>query len=181
MTMRIRPARPEDAAALARIYVEAWRDTYAGILPDAMLVGMSDVRHAAAWQQELLTRDRHSDTLVVEDEDGVLGLVTIGPARRVSRSQLEGGEIYRLYVAPECQGQGAGRALLMASFDWLISRDVDAVIVWVLAENPARFFYEAMGGTRLGEKTDNVGGARVREIAYGWTDLVATLDRLAAK
>ena len=179
--MRVRAARPEDAAILARIYVAAWRDTYAGILPDTMLVGMSDVRHAAAWQHELATRDRHSDTLVAEDEDGVLGLVTVGPARRVSRAQLEGGEIYRLYVAPERQGEGAGKALLMASFDWLISREVDAVIVWVLAENPARFFYEAMGGTRLGEKTDTVGGAKVREVAYGWTDLVAVLDRLAAR
>jgi GNAT superfamily N-acetyltransferase len=179
--MRVRPARSEDAAALARIYVAAWRDTYAGILPDRMLVAMSDVRHAAAWQQELGARDRHSDTLVAEDEDGVLGLVTIGPARRVSRSQLEGGEIYRLYVAPEKQGEGAGKVLMMAAFDWLISRDVDAVIVWVLAENPARFFYEAMGGTRLGEKSDTVGGAKVRELAYGWTDLVAALDRLAAK
>lgn len=179
--MRVRPARPDDAAILARIYVAAWRDTYAGILPDSMLVGMSDVRHAAAWQQELATRDRHSDTLVAEDDDEVLGLVTVGPARRVSRSQLEGGEIYRLYVAPERQNEGIGKALLMASLDWLISREVDAVIVWVLAENPARFFYEAMGGTRLGEKSDTVGGTKVREVAYGWTDLVAALDKLAAR
>ncbi|HEX2891990.1 GNAT family N-acetyltransferase [Vineibacter terrae] len=179
--MRVRPARPDDAAILARIYVAAWRDAYAGILPDALLVGMSDVRHAAAWQHELSARDHQSETLVAEDEDGVLGLVTIGPARRVSRAQLEGGEIYRLYVAPERQGEGAGKMLLMASFDWLISREVDAVIVWVLAENPSRFFYEAMGGTRLGEKSDHVGGAKVREIAYGWTDLVAALDKLAAR
>ena len=179
--MRVRPARPEDAAALARVYVAAWRDAYAGILPDSMLVNMSDVRHAAAWQQELNGRDKHSDTLVTEDRDGVFGLVTVGPARRVSRSQVEGGEIYRLYVAPERQGEGAGKTLLMASFDWLISREVDAVIVWVLAENPSRFFYEAMGGTRLGEKTDNFAGTKVREIAYGWTDLVTALDKLAAR
>jgi GNAT superfamily N-acetyltransferase len=179
--MRIRPARPEDAAALARIYVAAWRDAYAGILPDAMLVGMSDVRHAAAWQRELRARDRHSDTLVAEDGDGVLGLVSIGPARRASYAQPEGGEIYRLYVAPVRQGEGAGKRLLMASLDWLIARDVDAVIVWVLADNPARFFYEAMGGKRLGEKTESLAGVKVREIAYGWTDLVTALDRLAAK
>ena len=179
--MRVRPARPEDAATLARVYVAAWRDAYAGILPDSMLIGMSDVRHAAAWQQELSARDRHSDTLVTEDSSGVFGLVTVGPARRISRTQLEGGEIYRLYVAPERQGEGAGKALLMASFDWLITREVDAVIVWVLADNPSRFFYEAMGGTRLGEKTDSLGSVRVREIAYGWTDLVSALDRLAQR
>jgi GNAT superfamily N-acetyltransferase len=179
--MRVRSARPDDAAALATVYVDSWRDAYAGILPDAVLVGMSDVRHAAAWQQELETRDRTGDTLVIEHDDAVVGLVTIGPARRVSRSQIEGGEIYRLYVAPLHQGAGFGKALLMAAFDWLITRDVDAVIVWVLAENPSRFFYEAMGGTRLGEKTESIGGTKVREVAYGWNDLVAAFDRLAAR
>ena len=30
----IRPARAADAAAIGRIHVETWRDTYAGMLPD---------------------------------------------------------------------------------------------------------------------------------------------------
>ena len=30
----LRPARPGDAAAIAKVHVETWRATYAGIVPD---------------------------------------------------------------------------------------------------------------------------------------------------
>ncbi len=39
--MNIRPARPDDADAIARINVETWRDAYAGILQDRVLVSVS--------------------------------------------------------------------------------------------------------------------------------------------
>ncbi len=35
--MLIRPARPADIPTMARVYVETWRATYRGILPDAYL------------------------------------------------------------------------------------------------------------------------------------------------
>ena len=37
----IRRAQAGDAEAIARIHVETWRATYAGLLPDRYLVGMS--------------------------------------------------------------------------------------------------------------------------------------------
>ena len=40
MTEALRPARPSDAAAIARIYVAGWQDAYPGLLPDRLLVGM---------------------------------------------------------------------------------------------------------------------------------------------
>ena len=44
--MRIRRATRDDASAIGRVHVETWQSAYAGLLPDAMLAGMSDVRHA---------------------------------------------------------------------------------------------------------------------------------------
>ncbi|MBL8675679.1 MAG: GNAT family N-acetyltransferase, partial [Rhodospirillales bacterium] len=123
--MRIRPAVVEDAAALARVYVDSWRDAYAGLLPDMVLVGMSDVRQAAAWAREL-QHESAGATLVAEDESGVFGLSTVGPARAASKAFLEGGEIYRLYVEPGRQNEGAGRALMEASFAWMARCGDDA-------------------------------------------------------
>ena len=40
----VRPARLEDARAIARIEVETWRSTYAGMLPDRVLLNMSERR-----------------------------------------------------------------------------------------------------------------------------------------
>lgn len=176
----VRPAKLEDAATLARIYVETWRDTYAGVLPDQMLVGMSDVRHAAAWTHELRSGDRFGDTLAAEaPNDGIVGLSTVGATRRGGPDTfIDGGEVYRLYVLPGWQNRGIGRALMLASFDWMLTRKLGAAMVWVVAQNPARFFYERLGGVRLGERTENLGGHQVQEIAYGWPDLKAARERL---
>ena len=39
----IRPAVAEDAAPIARVHVESWRSTYAGILPDLFREGQGVV------------------------------------------------------------------------------------------------------------------------------------------
>ena len=44
-------------------------------------------------------------------------------------------------------------------------------MIWVLADNPARFFYERMGGRRVGERDERLWGALLHEIGYGWSSL----------
>jgi len=44
-------------------------------------------------------------------------------------------------------------------------------MLWVLKSNPARKFYERMGGELIGEKQIEIGGVRLIEIAYGWSAL----------
>ena len=176
----VRPAGLDDAATLARIYVETWRDTYAGVLPDRMLVGMSDTRHAAAWTHELRSDDRFGDTLAAElPNDGIVGLSTVGATRRGSDSFVDGGEIYRLYVSPAFQDRGIGRALMLASFDWMLARKLERRhALGVVAQNPSRFFYERLGGIRLGERTENLGGHAVQRNRLRLADLKAARERL---
>jgi 16S rRNA U516 pseudouridylate synthase RsuA-like enzyme len=51
----------------------------------------------------------------------------------------------------------------------------------VLAENQqARRFYEALGGSIVGEQRITIGGAELLELAYGWRDLDALEARVAA-
>jgi hypothetical protein len=64
-----------------------------------------------------------------------------------------------------------GRALLMSLFDALIDRGMNSAVVWVLAQNPARFFYEAMGGRRIAEKKERLWNALLPQVGYGWDDL----------
>ena len=53
LALSLRLARPADAAPLARIYVEAWQDTYAAILPHALLSGMSVGVHTARIERAI--------------------------------------------------------------------------------------------------------------------------------
>ena len=47
----VRRARPGDAAAIGAVHVSAWRNTYAGVLPDDYLAGLSPLRHAAGYER----------------------------------------------------------------------------------------------------------------------------------
>ena len=47
------PAGPGDADALAKLHVETWRETYAGLLPAGYLGAMDVKRHAKRWRAQL--------------------------------------------------------------------------------------------------------------------------------
>ena len=182
MTTRIRRARRDDAAAIGRVHVETWQSSYAGLLPDELLVAMSDVRQSAWWARALEDPDQARGVFVADDEDrGVVGFASGGPVRDPPEG-LDGmearvGEVYTLYVEPDFQNRGLGRSLLDALFGQLASDGFDTAVLWMLAENPTRFFYEGLGGEAVGERIDTLAGADVEEVAYAWRDLEAPLQR----
>ncbi|MDI1265553.1 MAG: GNAT family N-acetyltransferase [bacterium] len=186
--IRIRRASRGDAAAIGRVHVETWQSTYAGMLPDAMLVGMSDVRQSAWWSRVLADPGEARGVFVADDPDmGVVGFGSCGPARDLPEGldgrEVRVGEVYTLYVEPDFQNLGLGRRLLDALFRQLKSDRCDTVVLWMLAANPTRFFYEGLGGERVGERIDTLSGTDVEEVAFAWRSLTVPLvrRRLAAE
>jgi ribosomal protein S18 acetylase RimI-like enzyme len=80
-------------------------------------------------------------------------------------------------VHPEWQDRGLGRRLLRRLFDSLVVRGMNSAVVWVLAENPSRFFYETMGGRRVAERSTTHWNTLLRETAYGWNDVTRVRSR----
>jgi len=172
----IRQANPTDAAAIARIHVETWRATYAGLLPERMLANMRAEGHRDSWQGVIAGQRGRQTVLVAErPKVGAIGFVSAGR----TRTPLPGyeAEIYTLYVAPDHQDQGIGTALLTACFRRLGQQNSRGVMLWVLAKNPSRFFYEAVGGVKLAHRKERLWGVVLPEIAYGWPDLARALNR----
>jgi ribosomal protein S18 acetylase RimI-like enzyme len=165
----LRMATIEDAEAIARIHVETWRTTYAGMLPDELLIALSEEKQASMWRRML----RGGETVMLAEAPnaGFVGFGSYGP----NRSGREGftGEVYTLYVLPDYQGIGLGRGLLRALFGALAREGHDSALIWVLEQNPARFFYEAMGGRPIGGRNTVMWGETVRELAYGWESIHA--------
>lgn len=188
--IRIEPACDSDGPGLARVYVDSWRNTYAGVLPDAALLRMSVARWTAEWRWIVQHRGDVQPVFVARDGDDILGLASVGMSRGRDRpaagdyaaSSLESpvGEVYTLYVAPEAQDRGIGRALLAAGLDALARRRCTRSFLWVLRDNPARFFYERMGGSPIAERVETLWGRPVGQIAFGWPDSAAAAGRLAA-
>jgi len=44
------------------------------------------------------------------------------------------------------------------------------MLVWVLVDNPACRFYEALGAQKVKEKQIEISSVILNEVAYGWTD-----------
>jgi L-amino acid N-acyltransferase YncA len=174
--MRIRDARVADAEVIGRVHVDAWRCAYAGLIPDRVLVRMSGQAHAVKWEA-MIRRRRHGESVVVAelDDHGVVGYGSYGPTRETSLPHA--GEVYTLYVAPGYQDRGIGRRLLHRLFDAMIEHGSNSAVIWVLAGNPARFFYETMGGRRVAERDEALWNVVLPEAAYGWDDLKALRAR----
>lgn len=169
----IRPASIADVQAIARVDVETWRTTYAGILPDDVLVDMSPRQRSAFWSRFVA---KHPGDLIVavDSRNQVLGFGSCGTQRDLALPT--GGEIFSIYVHPDHQGQGIGRQLLLSLFFRLVQSGHTACVLWVLDRNPSRFFYERLGGRIVARQRLSYGGREVGANAYAWADLPETLN-----
>ena len=171
----LRPARPPDAPGIARVHVETWRAAYAGIVPDTYLVAMTESKQALQWNHTIRSAMAPEVVLVAESADlpggRVVGFGSCGQACKRPGT----GEVFTLYVAPDWQGRGIGRRLLHGLLAKLKAGGLNQAMVWVLNDNPARFFYEAMGGRRAAERQEPFAGVHLDEAAYAWSDLAAWL------
>jgi len=169
--MTVRPARPEDAAAIGAVHVASWRSTYAGILPDSYLARLSVVRQAHGYERMM----RHGfGVYVAVAERRVVGFTT---AMRVRGGSLGDGEIQTLYVLDDFRDRGLGRALLAAAGAHLAHLDCTGAFAWVLRDNPSSYFYERVGGKRAAAGMTHVSGIAIPKTAYTWNPIGRLLEK----
>ena len=166
--MRIRTAELQDAGSLARVHVDSWRSTYAGILPDEFLAGLSYRDRESFWEQVLTTARPTVSNFLAETASGyVVGLAAGGPERTGNATYV--GELYLVYLLEQYQRRGLGRLLVSAVAERLLADGFDSMLLWVARDNhPACRFYEALGGEPIDSRTIDIAGAGVAEVAYGW-------------
>jgi ribosomal protein S18 acetylase RimI-like enzyme len=171
----IRASRLEDAGPIARLDVEPWRATYAGILATPYLVGLSPERRAMGWAN-VIRREPRDVRVAVTGDGEIVGFGSCGKCRGEPGFTSE---VFTLYVAPDWQNQGIGRRLLLAMFARLVSEGHSSAVIWVLRENPSRFFYQRLGGKEVRRKLLPFNGTQVAASGYGWRDLPKFLSTRA--
>ena len=176
--IKIREATPDDAAGIARVHVESSRATYGGLLPEGSLAAMTFERRLSNWSKTLGGEEGGEFVFVAEARGEVVGFASGGPERE-GDADFDG-ELYTVYLLPEHQRRGAGRGLVQAVAERLAPLGFRSMMVWVLEENPACRFYEALGGARVREEGIERGGRTLKKVAYGWADIEALIERLRA-
>ncbi len=177
LALQIRLARLDDAADVGQVYIDSWHDTYPGVLPTALLRAMTPRGQTARWEAAIRNQGRET-VLVADSRHGIIGMASLGAAR--DRELGIDGEVYTLYVDPAYFGMGVGRALLKGAFATLRQNGMSGCVIWAHAKNHARFFYEAMGGRLIAERTATLMGEPCPEMAFGWR-VLALAERTAAR
>jgi GNAT superfamily N-acetyltransferase len=171
--IQIRKAVPADAVAIAAVHVAVWRTAYAGILPDTYLSRMSVTRHASHYGAGI--RAEAGVLVAVASDNRIVGFTTAGPSRGSGRALAEG-EVETLYVLDDWRDRGIGRALMRAAAEHLRGIGCRSAFLWVLRENPSRWFYQRLGGRPVMEMEISVGNVPVVQTAFAWDPI----DRLLA-
>jgi ribosomal protein S18 acetylase RimI-like enzyme len=166
----IRPASIHDAPAITEVHVENYRSAYRGIFPEAHLNGVSVEKREPIWRDLLAAHDPSAITMVGCDAGGSVVGFASGGKERTGKLGCDG-ELYSIYLLQEAQRRGLGALLVRQFAHELVTREFSSMAVWVLALNPARKFYECLGGKVIGEKQIERGGQTFIEVAYGWQSL----------
>jgi GNAT superfamily N-acetyltransferase len=173
--LRIRRGVIDDAVEASRMHADTWRTSYRGLVPDALLDGLSASRWETGWRRGFESMDPTRVVQVAELAGRIVGFVGGGRARP-GAPPVYLGEVYALYVHPTRQGQGIGRRLLQAAGEGLSERGLVPIVIWTLFDNPSsRGFYESRGGVVIGEKREAFDGYELHEVGYGWQDAAPLL------
>jgi GNAT superfamily N-acetyltransferase len=113
--------------------------------------------------------------VLVGESESIVAFAASG-AERTGREDYRG-VLYAIYVLNRWQGRGIGKQLVRRTVDSLLASGTHSMLVWALAENVHRPFYEALGGKPLGQQEIEIGQQRIIEVAYGWDDLAASFSR----
>lgn len=164
--LSLRPGMPDDAGALAELFVAA-REAALPSMPHSI----HPPHEVHAWFRELFGLDGGAgtradrETWVAERDDRVVGYLILDPAWLDS-----------LYVRPDLTGQGIGSVLI----DLAKGLRPDGFALWVFETNVAARRFYARHGLDEAERTDGSGNEeKAPDIKMVWPGEVAALrDRI---
>jgi putative acetyltransferase len=142
--MRVRPARPEDVPALARVAARSYGHAFRAILDAAALESRDSAYFAA------LFAEKRSGMQVAESEGKAVGF-----------SLVTDGHIDMLFIDPAEAGRGGGTMLLRAA-EAAGARTLEAF----RDNGPARAFYESRGWRAVEEYEREFAGALRAFVLY---------------
>lgn len=161
-------ATAADIDAIATIHVAGWRDNYRGMMPDeAIDLRTFDVRRAM-WSALIGARGRI--TLIARDRSGTI----CGFTSSLLFDEPSGGFVsflQMIFIETAMKGRGLGRALLRETALELRDAGRGSMALRTLRLNPARGFYEHLGGRLVPNADFTYDAGEFDDVVYGFDDL----------
>ncbi|OQR56115.1 GNAT family N-acetyltransferase [Bacillus sp. CDB3] len=171
MEIHIRLATKEDIGEIAKVHVGSWKTTYKEIFSNEILDNITYEQREKLWKSIFQKEDEHQYRFVAETLNGkIIGFID-GGVERTGTYNCDG-ELYAIYILQEYQGMKIGKRLFQALLSNCKKDNMQSLLVWVVANNPSKKFYEKYNPEKIDTKF--LEGLNVEEIAYAWRDM----DRL---
>jgi GNAT superfamily N-acetyltransferase len=164
MTLTVRVATRQDAAAISHIRVDTWRAAYAGLIAQEILdlldADAEAERRIARWDENRI--DPTVVELVAEVNGSPAGWAALGPSMDADRPR--DGQLFAIYARPKYWSRGVGHALMITAERHLRAAGFRRAHLWVLDGNErAAAFYDAHGwredGGTMTDERRGQGGA----------------------
>jgi len=175
----VRPARPEDAAEIARIQLATWRTAYRRMFPPHVLAGLDEDYLERGWTEAITAppSERHRVLVAVEQGESsntTVGFDAAGPADEQALAPEEpplGDDVAAvtdLLVEPRWGRRGHGSRLLAAVSDLARATGAGRLVSWLPeADDVSPRFLEQAGWDRDGwARTLDTGGEPLREVRW---------------
>lgn len=142
-----RLAWPDDAAAIARVQIAAWRDVYRDVLPAEALEALDVDDFAARWLSSLTSPpDARVRALVALEGPHVRGFALVHPSHDPDSDQVADAEVGEFVVDPSHRGAGHGSRLLQACVDTLVADGFSRGVWWLVATDDSMRAFVASSG-----------------------------------
>ena len=162
----VRPARPEDAAEIARIQLSTWRTAYRRMFPAHVLANLDEAYLARGWTEAITAppSGRHRVLTAVEQSETaawVVGFAAAGPADEQALAPEEPplpddvAAVTDLLVEPRWGRRGHGSRLLAAAVDNWRTDGFRSAVAWAYEADAVMLKF--LGAT--GWETDGAGRA----------------------
>ncbi len=160
----IRRAGADEASTLADLGARTFASTFGHLYPAADLAAFLGATHTADKVAAELAAPRMAAWLAERDGEAI-GYALAGPCALPHPDvTAQCGELKRIYLLSEAQGEGLGLGLMDQAIAWLDSGGRRQVWLGVWSENlTAQRFYVRNGFRKVGEYAFHVGASIDRE------------------
>ena len=167
----IRKATEGDAAGIANIHINSWREVYKDLLPQDYLNDLPlEFNDRYELWMEVTAVSTHPTFVAEDTRYGIIGFVSSGDARDEKYAGYE--EVYSIYLLQKFQGKGIGYKLLKTLFTDFSNKGYSKTYVWVLKDNSFTSFYERTGAIMTGDiSEDMIGDKKIELVCMEWSSL----------
>lgn len=161
----IRNATIDDITEVAKLHVDSWHETYAGIISQDYLDNM---KNNIEKRIERMKNEFNLRTMVVATlNDEIVGFSEFVFSNEFSKDLDIDCELCGLYIKNGYKSLGIGSAIFEYVTNLFVENNKKRMGLWCLKENNSAIsFYKRKGGTFINEKNISINDKEYKEVAF---------------